>query len=419
MLATAAYQLATKNSDGALVAAEGLAVSFVPVAIARLCHTPMPRPLEAAFVFGMALQFESESTKLFELLLYWDKLVHPTLIALTGMIGAWLLIGFRDAFRKRIPIHLVAAFGILLGISVGAFWEFVEFTIDWFSNADLQKSNADTITDIISNDIGAFVATLLGLWLYTHKFSQEDRENTGRVARWLAHGPRILLSHHGRVVGSAVALVLAGLVFLSQWVDRDTPALASGLSQGEARSWHFADSAPLTGTVVLSGDWVPDPRGACHENLENPKPGSEKMGLLQLAPGTVYAGAFTIEARYFEQRPSITQGSEMDAGVAFGIRDANDFDLVEQNALHDILRLDRFVNGRRRVAREKLFRTHGNEWHTLRVAVAGASVSATVDGQTIYTVDNVPVTDGGIGLWARAAGDTCFSDVSVSVGELP
>jgi hypothetical protein len=34
----------------------------------------------------------------------------------------------------------------------------------------------------------------------------------------------------------------------------------------------------------------------------------------------------------------------------------------------------------------------------------------------IYSADNVPGTDGPIGLWARAAGATCFSDVTVSVG---
>src|SRR5205085_11521940 len=154
---------------------------------------------------------------------------------------------------------------------------------------------------------------------------------------------------------------------------------------------------PYGGAQALAGDWVADPRGICRENLEHPKPGSEKMGVLELAPGTVYGRApYTLEARYFEERPPITQGTEMDAGLAFGIRDGTDFDLVEQSALHDILRLDHYIHGKRRDLREKLFRTHGDEWHTLRVDVAGASVSASVDGEMIYSVANVPDTDGGI-----------------------
>jgi hypothetical protein len=138
-----------------------------------------------------------------------------------------------------------------------------------------------------------------------------------------------------------------------------------------------------------------------------------------LTPGSAYGLSgqpFSVEARYYEERPPITAGSEMDAGVAFGIRDASDFDLVEQNALHDILRVDEFIHDNRRPQREKLFRTHGNEWHTLDVAVSGSSVTAGVDGQTIYTVSGIPNTDGPIGLWARAAGATCFSDVTVTVG---
>jgi hypothetical protein len=377
---------------------------------------PVPRVLEFAFVLGMTLQFMSESTKLFEILYYWDKVVHPTLIALTGMICAWLLLGYRDALGKGLPIHLVAAFSMLLAITVGAFWEFIEFTSDWFGNADLQKSNGDTLTDIIANNTGAFFATLLGLYLYSHFFSSRQREATGLLAHWLAHGPERLVRRWGRWLGAAVAVAFLGLVFTSQWIDRGTPALASDVTPGASATWQFANSAPLTNASILSGDWVPDPRGICHHNLDNPKPGSEKMGVLQLAPGSWYGGDFSVQARYFEERPPMTSGSEMDAGVAFGIRDTDNFDLLEENALHDVLRLDQFIHGNRRDLRDKLYRTHGDEWHTLQVTVSGSTMSAGIDGETIYTVADVPNTAGGIGVWARAAAATCFSDVSVTTG---
>lgn len=416
LLGTMAYQITSGNKDGATVAGEGFVVSLVPLLVQRLAGTHVPRPLELAFVLGMALQFISESTKLFELFTYWDKIVHPTLVALTGVIAAWLLLGYRDAFGKRIPLHVAGAFGMLLGMAVGAFWEFVELASDWFGDANLQKSNADTITDIMSNDIGAFVATLFGLWLYTHVFSQNQRREMGVVARWLAHGPRLLLQRHGRIVGTVGCAAVASVLFLSQWVDRDAPALASGLPDGQSRSWNFV-ADPSGDTLVLAGDWVADERGICRENLEHPKPGSEKMGVLELAPGAMYGDQpYSLEARYFEERPPIQQGTEMDAGVAFGIRDDKDFDLVEQSALHDILRVDRYVHGKRRDLREKLVRTHGNEWHVLRVDVNGSSVTASVDGQPEFSVDHVPDTQGGIGLWARAAAATCFSDARVIVG---
>ena len=61
LLATAAYQVVSGNTAGALVASEGFVVSLVPVAVERLSKTHVPRPLEFAFVLGMALQFISES----------------------------------------------------------------------------------------------------------------------------------------------------------------------------------------------------------------------------------------------------------------------------------------------------------------------------------------------------------------------
>ena len=418
LLGLAAYQVTSGNTDGAIVAAEGLVVSLVPLLVQRLAGSHVPRPLELAYVVGIALQFASESTKLFELLAYWDKIVHPTVVAMTGIIAGWLLLGYRDAFGKRVPVHLAGAFGMLLAMCVGAFWEFVEFASDWFGNANLQKSTGDTVTDIISNDTGAFVATLIGLWLYTHSFTDNQRRGLGLIARWLGHGPVGLVRRHGRVLGAAASVAFAAVLFLSQWVDRDAPALASGLPAGQSRGWDFTTD-PGGDTLALSGDWVADERGICRENLEHPKPGSEKMGVLQLAPGSVYGldgQPFQVEVRYFEARPPVSRGSEMDAGIAFGIRAATDFDLLEQSALHDILRVDHYVHGKRRDLREKQYRTHGNEWHVMRLAVRGSSVTAAVDGQTIFSVEGVPDTAGGIGVWARAAAATCFSSATIEAG---
>jgi hypothetical protein len=419
LLATVAAQLAMRNTSGAIVAAQGFVVSLLPLLIQRLSKTHVPRPLEFAFVFGMALQYISESAKLFELLTYFDKVVHPTLVALTSMITAWLLLGYRDAFHKRYPVQFVGVFSLFTGISVGAFWEFVEFASDWFGDANLQKSNADTLTDIMANNMGAFVATLFGLWAYAHRLSPWQREEIGHLAQWLADGPGRIGDRYGRLLGTGAAVLLGLALFAAQWVDRGSPALASGLPDGRTAAWNFIQS-PNGDTQVLTGDWVPDERGICRVNLEHPKPGSEKPGLLQLAPGRVYGQngqAFSVQARYLEVRPPPTQGTEMDAGIAFGIRDHQNFDLLEQSALHDVLRLDRYVHGKRRDLREKLFRTRGNEWHTLLLEVAGTQVTAGVDDKTsVFTVDNVPETEGGIGLWARAAAATCFSEVQVVVG---
>src|SRR5205823_4311784 len=131
------FQFSQGNQSGGLVALEGVIVSLLPRVVERLSHVQVPRAIELLFVLGMALQFVSESTKLFELFTYWDKIVHPTLVALTAWLAVWFLLGYRDAFGKRMPLHLVGAIGLLLGIAVGSFWEFVEFASDWFGDANL------------------------------------------------------------------------------------------------------------------------------------------------------------------------------------------------------------------------------------------------------------------------------------------
>jgi hypothetical protein len=418
LVGLAVVQLALGNPSGALVALEGVLVSLLPRLIQWGSARPFPVTIELLFVFGITLQFASESLKLFEYLTYWDKIVHPTLVALTAWLAAWLLLGYRDRFRRRLPIHLVAALGLLLGITVGATWEYVEFASDWFADADLQKSNADTMTDLISNDAGAFVALILSLRLYPRWLGEDERKRTGELADWLAVGPSKVLEHHGRLLGGAFVLAVAGVLIAAQAIDRGWPPLSPDAPQGGDLAWSASTAAPST-VAVLAGDWLPDPElGLCRTDPMHPKPGSEKAGLVQLAPGEVYGRdgqSFELLASVIEQRPPLSEGTQMDGGVAFGITDANDFYLLELSALHDVLRLDRYVHGRRRDVHERLVRTRGNEWHTLHVRVEGGQVSAGIDGQDVFSVDQVAETAGGVGLWARTAAATCFADAQVEV----
>jgi hypothetical protein len=418
LVALGIVQLALGNPSGALVALEGLLVSLLPRLVAWRSARPFPPTIELLFVFGMTLQFASESLKLFEYLTYWDKIVHPTLVALTAWLAAWLLLGYRDRYRRRLPIHLVAALGLLLGITVGGAWEYVEFASDWFADADLQKSNADTMTDLVANNAGAFVALILSLRLYPRWLSAEERNHTGELAQWLALGPTKVLERHGHLLGGAFAAGVAGVLIAAQAIDRDWPPLPPDAPAGGNLASNAAAAAPAS-FAVLAGDWSVDPDlGLCRADPAHPKPGSERPGLVQLAPGSVYGRddrLFEVQASVFEQRPPLTEGTQMDGGVAFGIRDANNFYLLEQSALHDVLRLDRYVHGRRRDVHERLVRTRGNEWHTVRVRVEGERVTAAVDGQDVFSVDGVAEPAGGIGLWARTAAATCFGDAQVEV----
>jgi hypothetical protein len=232
---------------------------------------------------------------------------------------------------------------------------------------------------------------------------------------WLCAGPRRLLASYGGVFGAVAAASLLAITWSARAIDQGEPALAAGLQPGESVTWTGLASP----AQALAGDWLRDPRGTCRENLDHPRPGSEQAGLLDIAPGSVYGQdgqTFSITAPLFEERPPVIDGTQMDGGIAFGIRDKDDYYVLEQSALHDVVRLDHFVHGRRRDVREATVRTHGDEWHTLQVRVAGDRVEAGIDGQPAFVVDGVSDAAGGVGLWARTAAATCFRPVQVQVG---
>jgi hypothetical protein len=205
LLVTGAYQVISGNTTGAMVAGEGLVVSLVPLLVGRLSKTHVPRPLEFAFVLGMALQFISESTKLFELFTYWDKVVHPTLIA-----------------------QLATLMTICTGIFAGVLWELVEFVLDWVRYSDLQKSNSDTMTDFLWNDVGAVIGALLAARWYCQWLRSNERAEISGLATWLIDGPSRVLERHGFLVTTIVAVLIVAAVAAVWFAGRPVPGLGNG-----------------------------------------------------------------------------------------------------------------------------------------------------------------------------------------------
>ena len=416
ILAVLAYQVIMRNRSGTTVAAEGLVVSLAPLVVQRWGRTHVLRRIELAFTLTIALQFVSESLKLYEIFYYWDKFAHPAEVFLATFMFGQLFLGYVDTYGVRLQRPFVAFVTLIFGATLGATWEFVEFVSDWFGNADLQKSNADTMTDILSNDIGALTAMLLAFWLYHHvRTTERQREELGHLARWLTNGIGRLLDRHGVLIGALFFLLLGSLVAAAWLVDRHPVPLPPGVNHGQPQRWSFTPAALPAGATVLSGEWQPDEKGVCRVNPQDVRPGSEKAGLLGLAPGSAYGpdAPFTLTARYLESRPPQSRGSQMTAGIAFAVRSPVDFYLLEASALHDFVRLDHFVHGRRRDLREKRVRTHGNEWHELQARIFPGQVQAYIDGRLIFQQTQLADLTGGIGLWARVSQAACFSVAAV------
>ena len=135
--------------------------------------------------------------------------------------------------------------------------------MDWFGNANLQKSNADTLTDILTNDAGAIFGTLFAFWLYRHATDEHERKECGEIADWLMDRLVRLFTNHGVLVGIVVALAIAAIIAAGWLMDRG-PVPPPPSTQGTPQTWTFGpDPGASTATATLLGEWQPDDRGIC------------------------------------------------------------------------------------------------------------------------------------------------------------
>ncbi len=186
LLAGVAAHLMVGHQRGALVAGIGFALALVPVVIGRLSGQYVPRTLDLTFALAMALQYLSESFRLFDLIGVWDKLVHFVEIALATNLALFLLLGYRRLRRLDVPEALLWVGAALVGVALGTGWEIVEFIQGFFAAENLQLSNVDTMTDLIADAAGATGGAGVAVWLYHHTTVDREREQFGRIAVWLA-----------------------------------------------------------------------------------------------------------------------------------------------------------------------------------------------------------------------------------------
>jgi hypothetical protein len=164
---------------------------------------------------GIALPLLSTVLGLYDHVEHWGKAVH----AIDGFCAAFifgvLLLGWRDLARVELADELAAPLSMFFGIFFGVMWEVVEFIRDWVAYSDLQKSNTDTMTDFLFNDVAVVIAALLAMRLYCHGLGTRDRQSLGTTAEWLVHGPSRLLDRHGLAMTAiAVGLIAASIIAL-------------------------------------------------------------------------------------------------------------------------------------------------------------------------------------------------------------
>jgi hypothetical protein len=228
LLISAGFAFVSGARQNALGCAVALMVACVPLLGRRFAGMPVPRVLERMWVVGLGLIGVSVAFGLFDTVWHWGKLVHAAEAVCATAIAALVLLGYREHAQPGLPIHLAALASMCIGITFGAVWEFAEYLQDWLRYSDLQKSNADTMTDMLWNDLAAVVTTVLFFHVYHHVLKEPTQQRIGRFADALATPTGRFLDRHGKV---AVVLILGGIVayVVALWfAGRPIPGLPTG-----------------------------------------------------------------------------------------------------------------------------------------------------------------------------------------------
>ena len=98
-------------------------------------------------------------------------------------------------------------------------------------------------------------------------------------------------------------------------------------------------------------------------------------------------------------------------GVAWRLKDADNYYIARANALEDNVTIYDTVNGRRTERKRTNMKVATNQWHTLRVDFQGSHFTVTFDGKKAIEWDDQTFKDAGkVGVWTKADSVTLFDD---------
>ncbi|MGO9377917.1 MAG: PEP/pyruvate-binding domain-containing protein [Dissulfurispiraceae bacterium] len=100
-------------------------------------------------------------------------------------------------------------------------------------------------------------------------------------------------------------------------------------------------------------------------------------------------------------------------GIAFGIKDIDNYFVLRTNALEGNIILFEYINGRRieKCAVRKKIET--GKWHSLLVEISGHNIKGSLNGELLIAHNAGRSLKGYIGLWTKADSVTCFNELII------
>jgi hypothetical protein len=226
LAALALFDILAGSRNAGVAPAVAFVISFIPPVISHFSRLRVPRVLELAWVLSVALIGAADALFLYDRIIHFGKFVHGVEGFLIASMSGYLLLAYRDREELSVHTHVVAMVSGFVGVTFGAFWEFLEYVLDWIRYSDLQKSNTDTMTDMLWNNLGAVLGTMLILRLYYHRSDLVVRRELGDLAAWALSPIGHLLDRRGKLL-AVLALVGIALYVAALWfAERPLPFVA-------------------------------------------------------------------------------------------------------------------------------------------------------------------------------------------------
>ena len=180
----------------------GVSAVFIPKLLQRRYGFSFTPTIQISYyVFLYCAIFLGEVKNYYITMPLWDDVLHGFSGLMAG-IFAFMLVAVATSGKlsdtSSLPPLLIAFFAFTFSVTIGAFWEIYEFTMDGFLELNMQKYRLndgtmlvgrealfDTMKDVVIDSVGAFTASVWGYlsmkkqsrWLSKYRKTPERCKN--------------------------------------------------------------------------------------------------------------------------------------------------------------------------------------------------------------------------------------------------
>ena len=182
------------RSDYALMLTQcllGVVVMFLPSIIQKKWSVAIPNYMYVCyFVFLYCAIYLGEVRNFYYLIPNWDTILHGFSGAMLGALGFSLvsMLNKEPRIQMQLSPVFVALFAFCFALAAGVAWEIYEYTFDGAMGLNMQKfalesgvqlvgreALQDTMEDLITDAVGAFIPCAIGFLLLRRQRKREQR----------------------------------------------------------------------------------------------------------------------------------------------------------------------------------------------------------------------------------------------------